>query len=111
VANEQIRNRTVGTKMTDSEYERLAAVAESEGQSLGEWCREVLFERIDGQKSHGAELTVLAEVLALRMILLNVHYHVAQGDKLTAEEMQELIERADQDKAKKAADRFAANGK
>jgi hypothetical protein len=28
--------------MTDSEYERLSAVVESEGMTLGEWCREVL---------------------------------------------------------------------
>ena len=28
---EQIRNRTVGCKMTDSEYERLSGVVESEG--------------------------------------------------------------------------------
>ena len=45
---DQIRNRTVGCKMTDSEYERLSAVVESEGMTLGEWCREVLLERADG---------------------------------------------------------------
>jgi hypothetical protein len=33
---DQIRNRTVGCKMTDSEYERLSAVVESEGMTLGE---------------------------------------------------------------------------
>jgi len=39
---DQIRNRTVGCKMSDSEYERLSAVVESEGMTLGEWCREAL---------------------------------------------------------------------
>jgi hypothetical protein len=34
---DQIRNRTVGCKMTDNEYERLAAVAEGDGMTLGEW--------------------------------------------------------------------------
>ena len=34
---DQPRTRTVGCKMTDSEYERLAAVAESDGMMLGEW--------------------------------------------------------------------------
>jgi hypothetical protein len=34
---DQIRNRTVGCKMSDSEYERLSAVVESEGMTLGEW--------------------------------------------------------------------------
>ncbi len=31
---DQIRNRTVGCKMSDSEYERLSAVVESEGMTL-----------------------------------------------------------------------------
>lgn len=47
---EQTRNRTVGCKMTDSEYERLSAVAEGDGMTLGEWVREVLLERADGRK-------------------------------------------------------------
>src|SRR5579885_1351025 len=45
---DQIRNRTVGCKMTDSEAERLTAVAEGDGMTLGEWVREVLLERADG---------------------------------------------------------------
>jgi hypothetical protein len=106
---DQIRNRTVGCKMTDNEYERLAAVAEGEGMTLGEWCREVLLERADGRKPSVIEETLLAEVLALRTILLNAFYKLAQGEKLTAEEMQAIIERADAGKAKKAAERLAAS--
>ncbi|MBZ5659315.1 MAG: hypothetical protein LAO08_02820 [Acidobacteriia bacterium] len=64
---DQIRNRTVGCKMTDSEYERLSAVVESEGMTLGEWCREVLLERADGRKPSAIEETLLAEVLALNL--------------------------------------------
>jgi hypothetical protein len=105
---DQIRNRTVGCKMSDSEYERLSAVVESEGMTLGEWCREVLLERIDGRKPSVIEETLLAEVLALRTILLNLHFTVAKGEAITAEGMQAIIERADAGKAKKAAERLAA---
>jgi hypothetical protein len=63
--------------MTDGEYERLSAVVESEGMTLGEWCREVLLERADGRKPSVIEETLLAEVLALRTILLNLHFTVA----------------------------------
>jgi len=47
---DQPRTRTVGCKMTDREYERLSAVAEGDGMTLGEWVREVLLERADGRK-------------------------------------------------------------
>jgi hypothetical protein len=43
----------------------------------------------------------MAELLALRAILLNVLFKLANGEKPTAEEMQRLIDRADSDKLKK----------
>ncbi|HKU20845.1 MAG TPA: RHS repeat-associated core domain-containing protein [Terriglobales bacterium] len=50
--------------MTDSEYEKLAAVAEQDGQTLGEWCREVLLERAEGRKPSVIEETGLDNFLA-----------------------------------------------
>jgi hypothetical protein len=108
---DQIRNRIVGCKMTDGEYERLSVVVESEGMTLGEWCREVLLEHVEGRKPSVIEETLLAEVLALRTILLNLHFTVAKGEAITAEGMQEIIERADAGKTKKAAERLAAASK
>lgn len=57
------------------------------------------------------EETMLAETLALRTILLNAFYKLAQGEKLTAEEMQAIIERADAAKAAKASERLAEASK
>src|SRR5271154_432740 len=92
---DQIRNRTVGCKIMDSEYERLSAVTEGDGMTLGEWCREVLLERVDGRKPSVIEETLLGEVLALRTIRLNLHFTVAKGEAITAEGMQAIIDRAD----------------
>jgi hypothetical protein len=105
---DQPRTRTVGCKMTDNEYERLSAVAEGDGMTLGEWVREVLLERVDGRKPSVIEETLLAEVLALRTILLNAFYKLAQGEKLTEEGMQAIIDRADASKLQKAAERMKA---
>lgn len=106
--SDQLRNRTVGCKMTEAECERLIAVAEREGATLSEWCRDVLLRHANGWKPIAAEQTMLAEVIALRTILLNALYKLAQGEALTPEEMQKLIERADQDKFRKARERLAA---
>ncbi len=72
---DQIRNRTVGCRMTESEYEKLAAVAEQDGQTLGEWCREVLLERAEGRKLSVIEETALAETLALRHATVIISQH------------------------------------
>ena len=63
---DQLRNRTVGSKMTESEYEQLVAVAERDGLTLGEWCREVLLARADAcvwKYPSAPEQTLLTEVM------------------------------------------------
>ena len=107
---DQLRNRTVGSKMTESEYEQLAALAEREGLTLGEWCRSVLLARAntnEGKKANATDQTLFAEVMALRTILLNSLFKLAQGAVLTTEELDRLIERADGERFERAQERVA----
>jgi len=97
-----LRTKSISTKVTDEEYAQFEALAGE--QTISEWARDVLLK---ATKPNAGEQTVLAEVLALRTILLNIHFAVAQGRTLTAEEMQQLIERADQNKLSKARQRLA----
>jgi hypothetical protein len=97
-----LRTKSISTKVTDEEYAQFEALAGE--QTISEWARDVL---LNATKPNSSEQTVLAEVLALRTILLNVHFAVSQGQALTAEEMQRLIERADQSKLSKARQRLA----
>jgi hypothetical protein len=100
------RTRSVGTKVTDEEYAELEACAYDKHLSISEWCRAVLLEWAEGSKVSDPDETLLAEVLALRVILLNLHFAVSQGQTLSADEMQRLIERADQGKLDKARERL-----
>jgi hypothetical protein len=49
---------------------------------------------------------VIAELSALRAILLNVLFKLANSKTLTAEEMQRLIDRADSEKFRQARERL-----
>ncbi len=97
-----LRTKSISTKVTDEEYAQFEAAAGE--QTISEWTRDVLLK---ATKPNAGEQTVLAELLALRTILLNMHFAVSQGRTLTAEEMQQLIERADQNKLSKARQRLA----
>jgi hypothetical protein len=97
-----LRTKSISTKVTDEDYAQFEASAGE--QTISEWARDVLLKAI---KPNAGEQTVLAEVLALRTILLNVHFAVSEGRTLTAEEMRQLIERADQNKLSKARERLA----
>src|SRR6267378_8476667 len=96
------RTKSISTKVTDKEYAQLKALAGE--QTISERSRGALLK---ATKPTASEQTVLAEVLALRTILLNVHFAVSQGQTLTAKEMRQLIERADRDKLSKARQRLA----
>lgn len=108
---DQLRNRTVGSKMTESEYEQLVAVAEREGLTLGEWCREVLLAKANAHQAKtpsAVEQTLLAEFAALRMILLNVLSKLGQKKEFSDQEFQGLVERADQERFQRVQERLAA---
>ncbi len=112
-----LRTKTLGTKVSEEEFAQLEAVASERGLTLSEWCRETLLASVNGQEAKSADSggaaqalfarSIMAELVALRAILLNVLFKLANGEKPTAEEMQRLIDRADSDKLKKARERLA----
>jgi hypothetical protein len=119
VVKPPLRTKTLGTKVSEEEFALLEAAASERGLTLSEWCRETLLARVNGQgeksaadlssaiaSAAGAGQALMAEVVALRAILLNVLFKQANGQTLTAEEMQRLIDRADADKLKKAQARL-----
>jgi hypothetical protein len=99
------RTKSIGTKVTPEEYARIQTVAGD--QPVSEWVRAALLKAAEAP---AADAAVLAELLALRAILLNLHFHLCSGAPVTAETMQRLIERADQDKGRLAEARFAGDG-
>jgi len=97
------RTKSIGTKVTPEEYARIHALAGE--QPISEWVRAALLR---ASEPPPADAIVLAELLALRTILLNLHFHLCSGTPVTAETMQRLIEHADHDKRQQAEARLAA---
>jgi len=74
-AQRSTAERTVGCKMTDAESERLTVLAETDGLTLGEWCRHMLLARAEGERPRTIEETVLADAFALRTIPPKITSH------------------------------------
>jgi len=102
-----LRTKSATTKVTEAEYARLESLAEASGLNMSEWMRGRLLGR-DGADRVEDAATVLGEVLALRTILLNLMFSLANGKPVTPDGMQELIGRADGDKMRKAMERLTA---
>jgi hypothetical protein len=103
-----LRTKSISTKVTEEEYGRLEELAGATGQSMSEWVRMILLDRLEREAAKITDQTMLAELLGLRTILLNLLFTVAKGEAMTAEQMQTVIQRADAAKRERARKLLAA---
>jgi len=110
-----LRTKSVGTKVSEEEFAALEECARQADMTLSEWVRAVLLAapgvELPGNDAAGeaalAGRVTLAEVLALRSLLLNIQFRAGQGP-MTEAEMRGLIERADAVKGDRARERLEA---
>jgi hypothetical protein len=81
-----LRTKSIGFKVSKEEYAQLGAAAQTSGGPLGEWCHEVLLARVNSQEPKAAtdsagtgQVALMAELAALRTILLNVLFKLGKG--------------------------------
>ena len=96
------RTKGITIKVTDEEYGTLTRLAT--GQTVTAWVHEVVLATATPRP---IDYVLLAEFLALRTILLNLHAALAASETPAADAVQRLIERADRDKIRKAQERLA----
>jgi hypothetical protein len=96
------RTKSISTKVTEAEYDGI--VDRAHPRTVSEWTRDVVRSALHPDPLH---LLVLAEVVALRTILLNLNFALSRNEPPSAELMQGLIDRADAEKYDKAKERLA----
>ena len=102
-----LRTKSVGTKVSEAEFALLEERARGAGMRLAEWVREALLSAPVESGVDSGEVA-LGEVLALRSLLLNLHFRAAKGEAIPEPEMRGLIERADETKMQRARERLEA---
>jgi hypothetical protein len=96
-----LRTKSISTKVTEEEYAEFEVLAGD--QTISAWVRECLLK---AAKPSPAEQTIVAELLALRMILMNILFSIANREALTSTAMDDIINRADAGKLTKAIERL-----
>jgi hypothetical protein len=96
-----LRTKCLSTKLTTDEWATITRAAA--GDTLSAWARAVLLEAAAAPR---ADQVVLAEVLALRAIVLHLQVAVHTGETLTPEQLQRLIARVDADARRTAQERL-----
>ena len=101
------RVKSISTKVSHEEFAALEARARAENLTLSEWVREALLSALPESGPDSGEVA-LAEILALRSLLLNLHFRAGKGESVAEPEMRGLIERADGVKMQRARERIEA---
>lgn len=101
-----LRTKSVGTKVSEAEFAMLEKRAHSAGLTLSEWTRDALLAAPVEPGAHVGEV-ILAELLAFRSLFLNLQFRADKGP-LDTNELNSLIERADETKVERARERLQA---
>jgi hypothetical protein len=79
----------VTTKLTKEELDRVTEFAKSQGRARGEWIRDVILKEM--RNGSGSD-PFLAEILGVRLLLVNVLRPLAAGQRLTPEAFDKLLD-------------------
>ncbi len=104
-----LRTKSIGFNVSEEEYALLETAAQACGRTLGEWCREVILR---GGASHAAAHDpALAEIIGVRLLLVNVLGPLAAGEKVTPEKFNQLLDQISEAKHQLAAKQQQADRK
>src|SRR5579863_6540046 len=79
----------VTAKLTKEERGRITEFARSQGFARGEWIRDVILREVHGGSTSDPSL---AEILGVRLLLVNVLRPLAAGQRLTREAFDKLLD-------------------
>lgn len=83
------RTQSIGTKLTCEEETKVLSASEEAGKVPSEWVRELILREFSGASRTDS---LLAEILGVRLLLVNVLRPVAAGQQMKAEEFDKLLD-------------------
>ena len=83
------RSQSLNTKLTPTELRAVETAAAAHGCALGEWVRDVILREL---RRGSASDPSLAEILGVRLLLVNVLRPLATGQRLTPEAFDKLLD-------------------
>jgi hypothetical protein len=89
VRGRESRNQSLNTKLTPTEFAAVEVAAATDGYALGEWVRDLILREL---RAGSASDLSLAEILGVRLLLVNVLRPLAAGQRLTPETFDKLLD-------------------
>ena len=101
------RSVTLSTKITPRELDLISAASQAEGRALGEWVREAILKAAHSSSVGVKADHLMTEIVALQLFLTDALSSVTCGDRMSAEQYQELMRRVKNNKKRAAREVIA----
>ena len=108
VRGRESRNQSLNTKLTPTEFAAVQVAAAAHGCALGEWVRDVILRELRGGSAGDPSL---AEILGVRLILVNILRPLVTGQKLAPEAFDKLLDEISEAKYQLAGQVATAAGR
>ena len=104
------RSRSIGTKLTPAEEEKVVAAAEAAGKAPGEWVRDVIVREVRIEAEEKIAMHAFTELVGLELLVMNALQPLVSGQKMSAEQFRKLVEQIHATKHTKARELLARRG-
>jgi hypothetical protein len=84
-----VKSRQIGVRLTEEEYNELENVAWKSGKTIGDWARERLLAQ--SATVDDACAFLMTEIIGLQLFLTNALAPIVCGERLSAEQYEELM--------------------
>ena len=101
------RTVTLSTKITSRELELISAASEADGRALGEWVREAILKAAHSSSASVGADHLMTEIVALQLFLTDVLLPLACGERMSAQQYQELMRKVKTNKQRAAREVIA----
>ena len=108
VRGRESRNQSLNTKLTPTELAAVEVAAATNGCALGEWVRDLILRELRGGSASDPGT---AEILGVRLLLVNVLRPLAAGQRLTPEAFDKLLDEISEAKHQLAGKLVSPSGR
>lgn len=104
MSDSQKLTKSVTSKFTDADFQKLRLLATHDRKCPAEWCRDKILEAIQPRGAQPAEYAIMAELTATQSILIDLLCALGHDGKLSQQKAQAVVDAAHGAKYKEAAE-------
>jgi len=101
------RTRTLGVRISESEFATLEQRAWQSGKTVADWARDRLLVHTERAETDRITAHVFTELIGLEMLLMGFFSPLLQGRQISPEQYQEIVRSVQAGKGKRAKELLA----